>query len=235
MNAPRGPLREVAYRLTLQAGPAPPQLPFRLVAAHPHLVVETRVAHLDDRGHVWRLLDVTGPATGLGAAREVFLRYRGPHLLEREILASSASRLLLWYKYRPPRGPAGFSHTAHAFQRLGRDTLLTDRTSGNVLTIRLLTRGAARIAAFLREAERRSVGRFGFEVLYVGPPRPAPESARLSEAERETLRAARELGYFGVPRRAGLRDIARRLGVSASAVSHRLRRAEEKLVMQALS
>lgn len=234
MSLERGPLREVTYRLLPRPGPAPPQLPFRLVAAHPQLVVETRVAHLDDRGRIWRLLDVLGPPAGIGAAKDVFLHYRGPHLLEREVLAESQSRLLLWYKYRPPGGRAGFSHTALAFQRLGRDTLLTDRTTREGLTIRLLTRGASRIAPFLKEAEHASAGRFAFQLVYLGRPRTEAVAEGLTSAEAEALRAAKDLGYFGVPRRAGLRDVARRLGLSPSAVSYRLRRAEEKLVQSAL-
>lgn len=46
----------------------------------------------------------------------------------------------------------------------------------------------------------------------------------LTELQLETLRTALEAGYFEVPRRATLVDIAEELGVSDSAVSQRLRR-----------
>lgn len=234
MRPARGPLREVVYRLRRRPGVLPPQLPFRLVAAHPHLAVETRVAHLDDRGRVWRLLDVMGPPGAIGASKQLFLGYRGPHLLEREVLAESSGRLLLWYKYRPPRGREGFSHTAQAFQRLGRDTLLTDRTFEDALTITLLTRGASAIPAFLKEVEARSADLFTYEVLYVGPPRTAKTPPGLTSHEMEALRAAHAMGYFLVPRKASLADVARRLGVSASATGYRLRRAAAKLAAQVL-
>lgn len=52
----------------------------------------------------------------------------------------------------------------------------------------------------------------------------------LTERQAETLRTAAELGYFAVPRKAELEDLADALGVSRQAVSERLRRATEALV-----
>lgn len=51
----------------------------------------------------------------------------------------------------------------------------------------------------------------------------------LTERQVETLQLATEMGYFEVPRRAELEDIADRLGVSRQAVSERVRRATEAL------
>ena len=47
----------------------------------------------------------------------------------------------------------------------------------------------------------------------------------LTEEQRETLRLALDEGYFDVPRRINLTELAARLGISDSAVSQRLRRA----------
>lgn len=52
----------------------------------------------------------------------------------------------------------------------------------------------------------------------------------LTDAQREALRVAYELGYFEVPRGASLADVADELGVGASALSERLRRAQSHLV-----
>ena len=52
----------------------------------------------------------------------------------------------------------------------------------------------------------------------------------LTDPQREALLAADELGYFDVPRRASLDDVAAELGISASACSERLRRAQTHLV-----
>ena len=223
-------LREVVYRLTKRSSLTPSQLPFQIVAAHPGLVVETRVAHLDERGRVWRLLDVTGPRQALEAARAVFDSYRGPHLVEKELLGQSGSRLICWYKYRPPKKDRGFSHTALAFARLGRETLLTDRTEADALTIRILTAAAAKIPEFLRQVQAASGPDFAYELLYLGPPRET-RSPGLSAQEERLLRTAQELGFFGVPRRSQMRDLAKRLGISPSAVSYQLRKIESKLVL----
>ena len=52
----------------------------------------------------------------------------------------------------------------------------------------------------------------------------------LSEVEQETLEAAHEAGYFDNPRTTSLEVLAEEFGVSSSAVSKNLRRAQRKLV-----
>lgn len=55
-------------------------------------------------------------------------------------------------------------------------------------------------------------------------------SLGLTDRQAETLRTATELGYFEVPRKVELEELANALGVSRQAVSERLRRATEALV-----
>lgn len=57
---------------------------------------------------------------------------------------------------------------------------------------------------------------------------------RLTGAQREALLAARELGYFDVPRSASLSDVGEECDVSAQAVSERIRRGTATLVDAAL-
>lgn len=57
--------------------------------------------------------------------------------------------------------------------------------------------------------------------------------SRLTARERETLRAAVELGYYRNPREARYADVAEAVGCSAGTVGHHLRNAETK-VMDAL-
>lgn len=59
---------------------------------------------------------------------------------------------------------------------------------------------------------------------------PEPPGDGLTDNQREALRTAYELGYFEIPRRASLEDVAGELGVSASSVSERLRRAQTHLI-----
>jgi hypothetical protein len=172
-------------------------------------------------------LSVHGKPDEIGAVKVAFEAYHPAFLVEKEILGATARRLILWYKYRPEL-VKGLSHTRLAFKLLGRDTVITDRAQGGALTIRVLARGGAALQEFLREIKRSS-GELRFELLYSGPPREAAFS-RLNPQEEETLRAARELGYFEVPGRVGIREVAHHVGVSPSAASYRLRRAEAKLV-----
>ncbi|USZ68950.1 helix-turn-helix domain-containing protein [Halorussus salilacus] len=63
----------------------------------------------------------------------------------------------------------------------------------------------------------------------------AGDSLGLTDRQFETLRTATEMGYFEVPRKAELEDLAAVLGVSRQAVSERLRRATEALVRATIS
>jgi hypothetical protein len=56
------------------------------------------------------------------------------------------------------------------------------------------------------------------------------DDAGLTDRQREALVAAREMGYFAVPRRATLAEVADRLDISAASLSERLRRAQAHLV-----
>ena len=52
----------------------------------------------------------------------------------------------------------------------------------------------------------------------------------LTEPQRETLLTALEVGYFDIPRKTNLDELAERLGISDTAASHRLRRGMKALV-----
>lgn len=76
----------------------------------------------------------------------------------------------------------------------------------------------------------------GFQVHKLtrdGEPEPAGEG--LTDRQQEALRTAYEMGYFEIPRRASLEAIAEELGISASAASERLRRAETQLLEEVVA
>lgn len=76
-----------------------------------------------------------------------------------------------------------------------------------------------------------------FDVLHnVGPAADLLDGCRsLSAVERETLALAVERGYFETPRRETLGSLGDRLGISDTAVSNNLRRAERKLLERVVS
>jgi len=68
-----------------------------------------------------------------------------------------------------------------------------------------------------------------------GAPEDLGLGLELTDEQYETLAVALEAGYFEVPRRINLVDLADRLGVSDTAVSQRLRRGIQTLLESALS
>lgn len=81
-----------------------------------------------------------------------------------------------------------------------------------------------RLTDFYRACSERGVGLELVSVHHPGVPREFAAGSALTETQRETLRLALETGYFDVPRRTNLVELADRLDVSDSAVSQRLRR-----------
>lgn len=65
-------------------------------------------------------------------------------------------------------------------------------------------------------------------------PRQETAADRLSERQREAVRAALDLGYYDQPRRATHGDVAERLGCAPSTASEHLRKAEAALVRAAI-
>ena len=82
----------------------------------------------------------------------------------------------------------------------------------------------------LKDAWETRYGEFRVRGLYAEH---GCDGQTLSPKQREALVVARDRGYFEVPRRATLSDLAAELGVSQQAISERLRRGTNK-VMRAL-
>lgn len=62
-----------------------------------------------------------------------------------------------------------------------------------------------------------------------------PPGDGLTDRQDEALRIAYERGYFDIPRRASLEDVAEELGVTPSSVSERLRRAQTQLIEETVA
>lgn len=69
-----------------------------------------------------------------------------------------------------------------------------------------------------------------FELESVGDVDPAGTAGTMTDRQREVLLAARELGYYEVPRTATLTEVADALGVAKATASDTLHRAESHLV-----
>jgi hypothetical protein len=64
---------------------------------------------------------------------------------------------------------------------------------------------------------------------------PEPPGDGLTDRQDEALRIAYERGYFEIPRRATLDDVAAELGITPSSASERLRRAQTQLVEETVA
>ncbi len=69
------------------------------------------------------------------------------------------------------------------------------------------------------------------DIAYIRNSEGAEPDVGLTERQMATLRTAVEMGYFDTPRRASIKDVARRLNVSASTAVEHLRKAEKKVLV----
>jgi hypothetical protein len=223
-----GEMREVVYRVRMKHEARPPVLAFGLMDARSELSVETLAANLDRDGNVWRLVQLRASPADLGRLGAAFRRKRSPTTLERRIVSRGRDSMVVWYSYPPTHEDGSRSLTGLALRTLGPEAIVTDRTVGSELEVRVLAPAGRALAGYVRELEKEATRRHEFRLLHVGPPR-RPVEPDLTAAEDATLRAAREAGFFEVPRRGSVRGLAGKLGCSASTVSSRLRRAMAKL------
>lgn len=105
------------------------------------------------------------------------------------------------------------------------------RTAGDAWNLRVQFPDRAVLSAFRRTCEERGID-VTLRRLF-NPSLPERDSA-LSPEQYRTIRTAYDEGYFEVPRRVTLSDLADRFGISDNAVSQRLRRGLSTLVEETL-
>ena len=108
---------------------------------------------------------------------------------------------------------------------------VTSGASGWVLRMQVPSRES--LVAFREQSLERGF-EFRIEQLYDSEVAAEQYGVGLTDDQRRTLLTAFDLGYYDVPRRSSQEEIADALGVSASAVSQRLRRATKQLVRNTL-
>lgn len=68
------------------------------------------------------------------------------------------------------------------------------------------------------------------DIAYIRNSEGTEPDVGLTERQMNTLRTAVEMGYFDTPRRASVKDVAKKLHVSASTAVEHLRKAEKKVL-----
>ncbi|WP_435179863.1 helix-turn-helix domain-containing protein [Halorussus sp. AFM4] len=117
--------------------------------------------------------------------------------------------------------------TYHAWADLGGVFISSERV-GEGWRVRIRFPDRESLRRYVDFCERRDLT-FDLRSLYAADD-PDVDPMGLTDRQREALRTATEMGYYDVPRRVELEDVAEVLGVSRQAVSERLRRATEALV-----
>ena len=96
--------------------------------------------------------------------------------------------------------------------------------------IRLLVGGKGRLHTFITSLEKE-----GFRIRVLKKRSTLPTSSDLSDRQREVIHAAFHKGYYDVPRRISLKELADSMGVSPSSVDEILKRAQKKILSYYLS
>ncbi|WP_135536057.1 helix-turn-helix domain-containing protein [Halostella pelagica] len=138
-----------------------------------------------------------------------------------------------WYRVRPAHGMeaqlGGYVDDVSELQALAAADMDLER-------IRVTPKGWIQSGWF---ADRETIEEFrsfwgrngGFTLRRLTPDGGSgPAGKGLTDCQREALVTAHEMGYFDIPRRASLEDVAGELDISASSLSERLRRAQSTLV-----
>lgn len=108
-------------------------------------------------------------------------------------------------------------------------TLLEGRGTEAEWFFRLRFPDHAGLSEFGTYCEDRGID---LEVIAVYNPHPPKSGGRLTVPQRETLKVAHERGFFEVPRRITLAELAEHFGISKQAVSQRIRRGTNNLLLQ---
>lgn len=110
-------------------------------------------------------------------------------------------------------------------------TILEGSGQENTWQLRVRFDDHDRLSAFYQHCADHGLD-LHLEAIYNPGKHGSPQvEPRLSETQRETLELAYSEGYFDVPRRINLRELADQLDVSDSAVSQRLRRGVEAVLV----
>lgn len=192
------------------------------ITAAPSVTVEPNYRTTDDRSPVLVFTAVDGPLDEFGAALATDRTVRNPALLAR----TEDTRA-----YRVRYGPDTLRFTP-VLSDLGA-LLYEARAEGGRWTFRVRFPSRAAFTALRSYCSTNDV-ELTLSRLYRDGETAAGGTFGLTDRQWETLSIAHEMGYFEVPRATSQEELARRLDVSPSAVSQRIRRATNQLLGETL-
>lgn len=230
-------MRELTFELTFEKGADPLMDVF---IEYPSLSAEG-MASCVQRDHLWRIERFVGPSDALDAVerhkvdpdtpREETTHTECEAIRENEILERSPTTLILYSFVK--RLHMCDSVVALAARRLEMGIVFQMRRQENRHQWRLLMRSDENVDVFYEDAKAGladgvtlNIGRLGTAERWNYD---SLSGVSLPHAQRETLRAAIEHGYYERPRDTGVGELAELLDIPDSTVSYRLRQAEAQL------
>lgn len=110
--------------------------------------------------------------------------------------------------------------------------LLMAKESEGGISFEFLFQDPDEFSEFIKEADARG---YSVNVEEVRPVEKTSIQTQLTRTQMQLLAAALHIGFYEVPKKAGMRELAHLFGTSPRAVSEVLRRAHKKLVSSALA
>ncbi len=231
-------MRELVFELDYRPGWNPVA---DVLAEHTEATIRSLSCHAtEDR--LWRVDLASGPEPALSAIETAYgtAEYFPDCLVTGDCEARSESRVLdrgeetlviycVW-----ERSPVCTSVPHLALEHVGGGLLFESRQEGRTQRWRIVLSGEERVGPFADalRAEIADVG--GMELLRLAEHTPTGDRRTggdldLPADQRRALHAAVERGYYEIPRRIELGELADELSIPRSTLSYRLRRAEARL------
>jgi len=154
----------------------------------------------------------------------------GPLKVEARVIERGQEEVAYFMRWRRPRsgGPVSVPHLALA--AVGEAHLLYSETSPEARHYRLYVSEGTDLRP-LHKALRTQLG----TRVTVAAVRPSPlpgRAVQLTPLQEKVLREAVARGYYAIPHRVGLKELAKRLGIPMSTVAYNLRRAESAVILE---
>jgi len=214
-----------------------------VLAASPDARIRSLSLHATAES-LWRVDHVTGPPDALADVEEAFLAAN--HYTDcitsahcdapqrTRVLESTGDMLVMYSYWERTADCASVPHLA--LEHLGQGALFEATKREREYTWRIVHSGEGDVRAFFDDLEGTVAGCVDVDFRRLtdasSPVDPEPRGGDLSSEQEAALRAAVEHGYYESPRETDAGELADRLGVPRSTLTHRLRRAEEQLAKQ---
>jgi len=208
-----------------------PTNPFvRYLVDHPALsgrVVSMKV----ERDAAWEMLLVEGPQNEIEELRSLLEGARDPFTVDRTIIESWNTGLLIYSKWRRPPGGQDFSLPHLVQEIVGPRAVLRMEFARGLLLYRVADENHEALTRLFDILARDLKPAFEVKLVRVGYYENRDAIARA--VGPEDLHLAKEAlarGYYDSPKRVGVRELGSALGMSKSVVARRLKAIERKAI-----